>query len=78
MLALMEKYATTLEKQVAERTVELSMEKKLTENLLLRMLPRYVSGWVSSDPGEVIGIFTVVAMEIGDSNPGGRRDERTP
>ncbi|XP_046551742.1 guanylate cyclase 32E-like [Haliotis rubra] len=43
MLALMEKYATTLEKQVAERTVELSMEKKLTENLLLRMLPRSVA-----------------------------------
>lgn len=42
MLAIMEKHATNLEAIVAERTEQLSEEKKMTENLLLRMLPRYV------------------------------------
>ena len=40
MLAMMEKYAHNLEAVVAERTEQLSMEKRMTENLLLRMLPR--------------------------------------
>lgn len=43
MLAMMEKYANNLEAVVAERTEQLRLEKKMTENLLLRMLPRYVS-----------------------------------
>lgn len=41
MLAMMEKHAQNLEVVVAERTEQLSMEKRMTENLLLRMLPRY-------------------------------------
>lgn len=40
MMALMEKYAYNLESLVQERTTQLSEEKKKTENLLLRMLPR--------------------------------------
>ena len=40
MLAMMEKHAHNLEAVVAERTEQLSMEKRMTENLLLRMLPR--------------------------------------
>lgn len=40
MMALMEKYAYNLESLVQERTIQLSEEKKKTENLLLRMLPR--------------------------------------
>lgn len=43
MLAMMEKYAHNLEAVVAERTEQLSMEKRMTENLLLRMLPRSVA-----------------------------------
>ncbi|KAK7491894.1 hypothetical protein BaRGS_00016913 [Batillaria attramentaria] len=43
MLAMMEKYANNLEAVVAERTEQLSMEKRMTENLLLRMLPRSVA-----------------------------------
>ncbi|XP_050393001.2 guanylate cyclase 32E isoform X2 [Patella vulgata] len=43
MLAMMEKYANNLEALVAERTDQLSVEKKMTENLLLRMLPRPVA-----------------------------------
>jgi hypothetical protein len=39
MLDMMEKYANNLEILVAERTELLSEEKKMTENLLLRMLP---------------------------------------
>lgn len=40
MMALMEKYAFNLEELVQHRTMQLSEEKKKTENLLLRMLPR--------------------------------------
>lgn len=42
MLAIMEKYANNLEEVVAQRTQQLSEEKKMTENLLFRMLPRLV------------------------------------
>jgi len=40
MLAIMEKYANTLESLVDERTMQLAQEKKTTETLLLRMLPK--------------------------------------
>lgn len=40
MLAIMEKYAYNLEGIVQERTNQLSEEKKKTESLLLRMLPK--------------------------------------
>lgn len=42
MIAMLEKYANHLEELVAERTSELDVEKKKTENLLYRMLPQYV------------------------------------
>ncbi len=41
MIAMMEKYSNHLEEIVAERTVELEGEKKKTETLLYRMLPRF-------------------------------------
>ena len=40
MIAMMEKYANQLEDLVAQRTKELEEEKKKTEELLFRMLPR--------------------------------------
>ena len=40
MLAIMEKYANNLEAIVDDRTIQLVEEKKKTESLLLRMLPR--------------------------------------
>ena len=40
MLAIMEKHAHILEQRVYERTKELDCEKKKTEMLLLRMLPK--------------------------------------
>lgn len=40
MIELMEKYASTLESQVAERTQQLMEEKKKTDALLYSMLPR--------------------------------------
>lgn len=43
MLSMMEKYAHNLEDLVNERTELLAEEKKMTENLLLRMLPRFVA-----------------------------------
>jgi len=42
MLAMMQKYAGTLETLVDERTAQLAQEKRTTEALLLRMLPKYV------------------------------------
>ena len=44
MMAIMEKYATNLEGQVAERTHLLMEEKKKTDRLLYSMLPRYCIG----------------------------------
>jgi hypothetical protein len=41
MLAIMEKYASNLEDLVKERTEALVEEKRITEMLLLRMLPKY-------------------------------------
>lgn len=40
MLKMMEKYANDLEDLVADRTRELNEEKKKTDELLYRMLPR--------------------------------------
>ena len=42
MITMLEKYAYNLEGLVQERTNQLMEEKKKTENLLLRMLPKYV------------------------------------
>lgn len=41
MLAIMEKYAYNLEGLVQERTNQLTEEKKKTDALLHRMLPKY-------------------------------------
>ena len=41
MLAIMEKYQENLEELVEERTEQLIEEKKKTDALLHRMLPRY-------------------------------------
>ncbi len=41
MMTMMEKYQTNLEQLVAERTDQLVEEKKKTEGLLHRMLPKY-------------------------------------
>lgn len=40
MIAMMEKYMDHLEEIVSERTKELQEEKKKTDELLFRMLPR--------------------------------------
>ena len=48
MITMMEKYTDHLEDIVAERTSELAAEKAKTDELLYRMLPKYVftlSGW---------------------------------
>ncbi|XP_059142324.1 receptor-type guanylate cyclase gcy-28-like isoform X2 [Physella acuta] len=43
MLALMERYSTRLEDLVSERTLQLEEEKRKTDTLLYRMLPRKVA-----------------------------------
>lgn len=42
MLNMMEKYANNLEEIVEQRTAELVEEKKKTDRLLYRLLPRFV------------------------------------
>ena len=43
VLAMMQKYAGRLESLVDERTAQLAQEKRTTEALLLRMLPKYAT-----------------------------------
>lgn len=43
IMAIMDKYAYNLEGLVQERTNQLCEEKKKTEALLLRMLPKYLT-----------------------------------
>lgn len=45
MITMMEKYQTHLEELVDERTEELKEEKKRTEILLHRMLPKFVASF---------------------------------
>ena len=45
MLNMVERYANNLEGLVAERTRALQAEKKRTDQLLHRMLPRFVENW---------------------------------
>ena len=42
VLSMMEKYAGSLEQEVAERTKALMEEQKKSDILLYRMLPRYL------------------------------------
>lgn len=43
MLHMLSKYADNLEELVEERTTQLEMEQKKTEELLCRMLPKWVN-----------------------------------
>ena len=64
MLSMMEKYAHNLEDLVNERTELLAEEKKMTENLLLRMLPRLSSFHLalvkSFHQNSLIGLFSLL------------------
>lgn len=41
MFQMLEKYSNNLEELIKERTEQLDLERKKTEQLLNRMLPRY-------------------------------------
>lgn len=43
MFAMLEKYSNNLEELIRERTEQLDIERKKTEQLLNRMLPRYIN-----------------------------------
>ncbi|XP_060589036.1 guanylate cyclase 32E-like isoform X3 [Ruditapes philippinarum] len=66
MLDMMEKYATNLENLVAERTELLSEEKKMTENLLLRMLPVYVADRLKRGEPVVPELYDCVSIYFSD------------
>lgn len=42
MFQMLEKYSNNLEELIRERTEQLDIERKKTEQLLNRMLPRYI------------------------------------
>ncbi|XP_053400779.1 guanylate cyclase 32E-like [Mercenaria mercenaria] len=66
MLDMMEKYANNLEILVAERTELLSEEKKMTENLLLRMLPVYVADRLKRGEPVVPELYDCVSIYFSD------------
>lgn len=53
MFQMLEKYSNNLEELIRERTSQLDMEKKKTEQLLNRMLPRFVLLYVSNKRGMI-------------------------
>ena len=59
MIQMLERYANNLEEIVQSRTMELIDEKKKTDRLLYRMLPRLVSIALSSHPLNHIRFSTV-------------------
>ena len=60
MVAMMERYQGNLEQLVAERTDLLEEEKRKTEALLHRMLPKYVTDHVTSFMNELYACNSIV------------------
>ncbi|XP_074662616.1 atrial natriuretic peptide receptor 1-like [Tubulanus polymorphus] len=66
MLSMMEKYANNLEELVEHRTVELVAEKKKTDSLLYRMLPRSVAEKLKSGQNVQPEMFDNVTVYFSD------------
>ncbi|XP_049826749.1 guanylate cyclase 32E isoform X1 [Aethina tumida] len=66
MLAIMEKYAYNLESLVQERTNQLTEEKKKTDALLHRMLPKYVAECLKRGDKVEAEIFDCVTIYFSD------------
>ncbi|XP_054158024.1 receptor-type guanylate cyclase Gyc76C-like isoform X2 [Oppia nitens] len=66
MTALLEKYATNLEEIVDERTSQLVDEKKKTESLLDRMLPRSVAAQLMRDEPVMPESYDAVTIFFSD------------
>lgn len=47
MFQMLEKYSNNLEELIRERTEQLDIERKKTESLLNRMLPRWLSFFIN-------------------------------
>lgn len=56
MFQMLEKYSNNLEELIRERTEQLDLERKKTEQLLNRMLPRQVTGHCSHPLYDEIGL----------------------
>ncbi|GFR93311.1 guanylate cyclase [Elysia marginata] len=66
MLAMMEKYQEHLEELVDERTEQLQGEKKKTESLLYRMLPRSVADHLKKGEAVIPEAFDSVTIYFSD------------
>ncbi|XP_052269891.1 guanylate cyclase 32E-like [Dreissena polymorpha] len=66
MLWMMELYSNNLESLVADRTELLFEEKKMTENLLLRMLPRFVAERLKKGEPVVPEVYESVSIYFSD------------
>ncbi|KAH9502508.1 Receptor-type guanylate cyclase Gyc76C [Bulinus truncatus] len=66
MLGIMEKYQEHLEELVDERTEQLSEEKKKTETLLYRMLPRSVADHLKKGEAVTPEAFDMVTIYFSD------------
>ncbi|KAK3591718.1 hypothetical protein CHS0354_019483 [Potamilus streckersoni] len=66
MMAMMEKYQENLEEIVAERTTLLIEEKKKTEALLLRMLPRSVADQLKRGESVIPESYNCVTIYFSD------------
>ncbi|XP_048248100.1 guanylate cyclase 32E-like [Haliotis rufescens] len=66
MMIIMERYANNLEAVVAERTVELAEEKKKTDLLLYRMLPKSVAAQLVRGHPVIPEAFDLVTIYFSD------------
>ncbi|XP_041362491.1 guanylate cyclase 32E-like [Gigantopelta aegis] len=66
MMLLMERYANNLEAVVLDRTVELAEEKKKTEMLLYRMLPKIVAAQLVRGQPVIPEAFDLVTIYFSD------------
>lgn len=65
-MTMMESYQNHLEELVESRTIQLADEKRKTETLLHRMLPRYVSSCRCGSVCEIGGLHSILWLYNGD------------
>jgi len=70
---MMQKYADRLESLVDERTAQLQQEKRTTEALLLRMLPKYVTLSLTAQVSTYTAPLYASSRDLGIRGPTNQR-----